>query len=218
MPSLTPWKKSRTLGDIYGGRTNRKLNDNIFKRVHSLSRPTEHDELPLLIQDNPSRDFFFPISAVEAKQAIEALPNGESVGITHIWLRRLNKKEYEKKSQPLAEFVCGSGVRAIVLYPFPKSMDMNLGSTKPSARILSELQKFCSEICCTKNGWVAKWEIEPLRNYYISTLLFHEVGHHIDWYTRHWSKANGKQAEEFANQYAMQRTAIATEVLDNLQS
>jgi hypothetical protein len=81
-----PWKKSRTFGDIYGGRMRMRLDDNIFRRAHSLKRPGISDELPILVQDNPSRDFFFPISVEEAKAAIEALPNDDHQGITHIWM------------------------------------------------------------------------------------------------------------------------------------
>ena len=32
--SDTPWKKSRTYGDLHGGRKRRKLRDNILKREH----------------------------------------------------------------------------------------------------------------------------------------------------------------------------------------
>jgi hypothetical protein len=214
----TPWKKSRTFGDIYGGRQRLRLNDNIFQRAHSLNKPSESDEIPILIQDNPSRDFIFPINANEAKEAIRALPNHESEGITHIWLRRLNKTEYEKGQLPLAEFICGSGVRLIVLYPFPKSLKMDLGKKKPSARKLKELRKFSDNIAHSKDGWSVQWDIDSLRRYYINNLLYHEIGHHVDWYSRHWSTANNKQLEEFADQYAIQRTALATKVVNKLQS
>ena len=39
----TAWKKSRTFGDIKGGRMRIKLKDNIVKREHSLLKPTEFD-------------------------------------------------------------------------------------------------------------------------------------------------------------------------------
>lgn len=213
----TPWKKSRKHGDIYGGRTRLRLDDNIFRRAHSLKKPNPADELPILIQENPSRDFFFPISAEDAKEAIQALPNSEHQGITHIWLRRFNKSEYEKGQLPLAEFICGSGVRVIILYPFPRTMVMDLGSKKPSARKIKELSKWCKNLSNFQGRWCLQWDAGALREYYINNLLYHEVGHHVDWYNRHWSAANNKKLESFADQYAIQKTATATQVFNRLK-
>lgn len=214
----TPWKKSKNFGDIYGGRKQLRLDDNIFRRAHSLQRPSTNQELPILLQDNPSRDFFFPISAEEAKHAIKALPKDDYQGITHIWLRRLNKVDFEKGDLPLAEFICGSGVRVIILYPFPINMLMQFGSKKPSVRKLKEVAKWCNDLQYIKGNWVLKWQPDALRQYYISHLLYHEVGHHIDWYNRHWSAANTKQLESFADQYAIQKTVTAVQVFDGLKN
>ncbi|WP_020407701.1 hypothetical protein [Hahella ganghwensis] len=214
----TAWKKSRKFGDIYGGRSRVRLNDNIFKRAHSLKRPGQNDELSILIQDNPSRDFFFPISLEEAVTAINALPDIDTQGLTHIWLRRLKKSDYEKGQLPLAEFICGSGVRVIVLYPFPVSMMMNLGPRKPSSRTLKELKNWHCDLQNKDGTWQAKWQLPFLRQYYINNILYHEVGHHIDQYFRHWSKANHRQIEEFADQYAIQRTTTATHVFNHLEN
>lgn len=216
MRKRTPWKKSRKFGDIYGGRQRLRLSDNIFARAHNLKKPSEFDGLPILIEDNPSRDFFFPISAQEAERAMKALPKKDYTGITHIWLRRIKKSDYEKGQLPLAEFICGSGVRLILLYPFPKDMKMVLGKKKPSSRFLKELKKWNASIEFIKGGWIAKWDIASLQSWYINGLLYHEVGHHVDWYNRHWSKANSKKLEEFAEQYAMRKTATATHVFNQL--
>ena len=216
MQNHTPWKKSRKFGDIYGGRVRLNLSDNIFRRMHNLKKPAESDELPILIQDNPSRDFFFPISAEEANIALKALPEGDHKGITHIWLRRIKKTDYEKGKLLLAEFICGRGVRLIVLYPFPKDMKMAFGKKKPSAKFSNELKKWNAEIIFKKGNWYAKWEMESLRSWYINHLLYHEVGHHVDWYDRHWSSANIKETEEFADQYAIQKTATATLVINKI--
>jgi len=214
---LTAWKKSRKFGDIYGGRERLRLADNIFKRCHGLKRPDDTDELPILVEENPSRDYFFPISVYEAEQAIKALPKRDYALITHIWLRRFKKSEYDAGQLPLAEFICGRGVRAIVLYPVPRSMKIQLGTKKPSARKLNELGKWGSDIRLEKGRWIAKWQLSDLRKYFINNLLFHEVGHHVDWYYRSWSAANSKAVEEFADQYAIQKTATATYVFNQME-
>lgn len=214
---FTAWKKSRKYGDIYGGRERLRLSDNIFARTHSLKRPSVNDELPILIEDNPSREFFFPISALEAKMALQDLPVEGYEGITHIWLRRFKKKDYQNQELPLAEFVCGSGVRAIILYPWRRDLIQNFGPKKPSKKTISEYQRFCSADLQHVGGtWLLKWQLAPLRKFCLH-ILYHEVGHHIDWYIHHWSKANSKKTEEAANQYAFQRAPTAKHVFDQLQ-
>lgn len=214
---LTAWKKNRKFGDIHGGRTRLRLTDNIFRRCHSLKRPEADEVLPILIEDNPSKEFFFPLTVHEVEEALKALPKQDYAQITHIWMRRLKKTEYESGKMPLAEFICGSGVRVIILYPIPKNMIVELGQGKPSARKLKELGKWCNDIYFKNGQWQVKWELPELRIYYINNLLYHEVGHHVDWYYRNWTKENSKQAEEYADQYAIQKTATATHVFNKLE-
>lgn len=214
---LTAWKKSKKFGDIYGGRTRLRLNDNIFRRCHSLKRPEANEKLPILIEDNPSKDFFFPLSVHEVEEALKALPKRDYVQITHIWLRRLKKTDYESEQRPMAEFICGSGVRVIILYPVSINKVVELGAKKPSARKLNELKKWCSDVSFLCGRWRANWELAELRKYFINNLLYHEVGHHINWYCRNWSKASSKQAEDYADQYAIQKTATATYVFNKLE-
>lgn len=57
----TAWKKNRRFGDKMGGRMRLKLHDNIFKREHSFTAPTDLDETPIFIVENTSRDYYFPI-------------------------------------------------------------------------------------------------------------------------------------------------------------
>ena len=58
----TAWKKSRKFGDVKGGRLRPKLANKVFNRQHNFEVPNIGDETPIFIEDNPSKDFFFPIS------------------------------------------------------------------------------------------------------------------------------------------------------------
>jgi len=176
----TAWKKSRKFGDIYGGRKRIKFADNIGRRFHSLKKPGASEELPILIEDNPSRDFFFPISAQEANEALKALPKSDYEGITHIWCRRIKRGDFDKGTNPWAEFIFGSGVRVIILYPWPKSLTLNLGMKKPSNRLRNELEKYGANIEKSGKTWVSTMTHSQLRKFYIQNLLYHEVGHHVD--------------------------------------
>ena len=162
---LTAWKKNRKFGDIHGGRERVKLADNIFRRLHSLKKPSEWEELPILLEDNPSRDFFFPISAQEANDALRALPEKDCGGITHIWCRRLKKEEIWFGTHPWAEFICGSGVRVIVLYPWPKSLNLDHGRKAPSNRLRNELMRYGVEITKQKKSWVSSWTVSQVKNF-----------------------------------------------------
>jgi len=180
----TPWKKSRTFGDIYGGRERRKFADNIFQRAHSIEPPGPNDALPILIEDNPSRDFFFPLSGEEVIDALKALPKRDYEGITHVWLRRLKKTDFINRAQPLAWFACGSGVRMITLYPWPTSMELSYGHRRPSNRIVNEATRYGGVIRKRGREWFSEWTLQSLRKFYLQGILFHEVGHHIDQYYR----------------------------------
>ena len=208
----TAWKKSRKFGDVHGGRRYAKITDNIFRRFHSLQRPSPLDELPIIIQDNPSRDFFFPISPEEVLMELKRLPAEDVEGITHLCFKRFKKADYEKGEIPLACFICGSGVRAVVLYPWPMDHCLRFGSKKPSVATLHMYSPYSKKLIQTPEGWLLEFESKALKRLYTELLLFHEVGHHIDWYSRRWTKSNRKQQEDFANQYAYERTSIRSRV------
>jgi hypothetical protein len=203
----SPWKKSRTFGDVYGGRTHLKIPDRIMRRAHSLKPPSQSDTLPLFIVDNPSRDFYFPLTPDEIKKELTDLPRHDWSRITHIWERRSKKTEYETGELPLAEFICGSGVQLIVLYPWPNDLRMPLGKRKPTDKQLSTFAKYSTDLRQAEEYWYLHWNKDAVKNFCIEQLLYHEIGHHVDRSKRHWSKTNRKAVEEFADQYAYERTS-----------
>ena len=176
---MTPWKKSRTFGDVYGGRVRRKFADNIFRRAHSIRPPSPHEELPILIEDNPSRDFLFPLDGEEVIEALQALPKRDYAGITHVWLRRLKKQDYLDGSQPYATFSCGSGIRLITLFPFPRDLAFSFGRKRPPNATFKDAHRFGGRITQIGKFWQAQWSYDSLRRFY-AHILYHEVGHHVD--------------------------------------
>ena len=212
----TAYRKSRKFGDVHGGRRFPKVTDRVFNRAHSLPPPGPHDELPILIQDNPSRDFFFPLTVEEAREALQALPKKHHAGITHLWLRRDSTQNRIRSDAPLAEFICGSGVRLIVLYPWRRDLRMCLGRLPPVQRFTKTYGQFGAEIVRQRGWWYVIFDLKGLRRFYVEYLLYHEVGHHIDYYRRLWSAANRSQQEDFADQYAVQWSRTAKYVLNRL--
>jgi hypothetical protein len=206
--SRTPWRKSRTFGDIYGGRLRRRMTDNIFERLHSLSPPGPLDDVPIVINENPSRDFVFPATARDVLERCREMPDA-TLGITHLWLRRVSGERFETRV-PLAEFICGSGVRVIVLYPWRADLRMPFGSRRPSLAALSSFSKWTTDLRQIKGSWWLVWDAESARAYTLDYLLAHEIGHHLDWYRNRWTPANRSTTERRADSYAVQWDANKT--------
>jgi len=199
----TAWKKSRKFGDVKGGRMRPKLADNIFNRQHNLESPKEDDKTPIFIQDNPSRDFFFPISIEEIEEFLNKLPHVQTKNITHVWLRKLSKKEYEKEGRTQGCFICGSRVNLIVLYPFPLDLKMNFGKKKPPKKVLKWYSAYQPNLVEENGNWILAWTKEKIKKYYLEGLLLHEIGHQVDsFHKRYWSKNYKRRAEKFADNYA----------------
>lgn len=197
----TAWKKNRKFGDVKGGRTRPKLVNDIFNRQHNLEAPKENEATPIFIQDNPSRDFFFPISIEEIKKILEKLPQEHTQNLTHIWLRKINNQEKEKSIQGC--FICGSGVNLIVIYPFPKDLKMTFGKKRPSSKELKWYSNYNPELIEENGYWQLVWTEDKIKQYYLEGLFLHEMGHKIDSvYQRYWSKAYKQKAEKFADNFA----------------
>ena len=147
----------------------------------AIKKPNATDTLPILLEDNPSRDFYYPLSGAETLEALKSLPKNDYEGITHIWLRRPKKQDYIEGKLPFAWFTCGSGVRAIVMFAWPKDLKISYGSKRPSNRIINELNKFDAklEILRVDSAFkgifcivlLAEDEVKLIQNYCILNVL-----------------------------------------------
>lgn len=185
-----------------GGRKSPRLADKIFNRKHNLTTPGEGDEKPIFIIDNPSRDFYFPVTVEEVKRVIGSLPGKHTAHLTHIWFQKIKKSDYLNGDTFHGSFVCGSGVYLIIIHPFPADNKMRFGKTKPLKKTLNFYKDFTTDIGEDKDGWFLQWTEEQIRKYYSECLLLHEIGHSIDsFYKRYWSKATGQKRENWADNY-----------------
>jgi len=212
----TAWKKNRKFGDIHGGRMCLKCTDGIFKRYHNLLPPAEGDVRPVFFVENPSKVFYHPISIDEIKQILEKLPKEHVEMLTHIWLDKVKPKDYLAGETVQGEFICGSKVYLIKLYAFPKDNKMRFGQKKPTNKQLNFYKPYCTELIHDKSGWYLQWTDEKIKQYFGEKLLLHEIGHCVDYaYNRYFSKANNKQKEDFADNYAVVWGNEIKEVIEN---
>lgn len=209
----TPWKKSRTFGDLHGGRTRRRWTDNIVARTHSLPRPGPDDALPFLIEENPSRRFVFPVSVATCAEALRRLPPDHTEGLTHLWLRALPARLVVPET-PWALYVLGSGVRAIVLHPWGKDGRRWIETRPPSPTLQASFRRFGGRMVRTRSGWDAVFpDPHDLARFYLEHLLGHEVGHHVAWYVQ-GLRQNTRQAEDFADDYPRRWGPVLSAVLN----
>lgn len=161
----TNWKKNRELGDKMGGRQRLKLKDNIFASEHSFAAPSEFDEVPIYLKDNTSRDWYFPIDVNDIKGVISSYPIDKISFITHIWMRKhLMKKEC------IGEWICGSGVYLITLYPISIDNKHYFGKEKPSQKEIREYERYAS-IKEDEDGWYAQFTEESAKKFYLEDVL-----------------------------------------------
>ena len=206
----TAWKKNRRLGDVAGGRRKPKFEDNIRRREHSLKPPAPGQETPVLIEENPSRDFYFPVRGVEVLAYLRTLPEDDVLGLTHVWMRRVKTRQYADARRPLAEYIWGSGLSVIVLYPWPRDRVLRFGRKRPSARSLRAYRRWTTDLVLEDGVWCLRWTSDAVHDFYLQGLVAHEVGHHCD--PELITVVNPRPREEFAEQYALRRMAIGEEV------
>jgi hypothetical protein len=199
----TAWKKNRKFGDIIGGRNRLKLDGNIFKRLHNLNPPSPTDITPIFFKENPSRDFYYPANIDEIKDVLKALPAEHTQYLTHIWLDGVKSDDYFSGNNVRAEFICGSNVYLIKLYAVSKNNQLYFGKRKPSNKTLSFYKTYSSDLKQNPDGFYLQFTDETMKAFFLKKLLLHEIGHCIDFSNkRRWSKANVKQVEDFADNYA----------------
>ena len=142
--------------------------DDIFARSHPFSAPEATDDIPFLIVDNPSKGYYFPIDVDDIQDVLDSYPKEEVDFITHIWLRKHLQKR--PNSLLLAEFMTGSGVYLMTLYPLEKSNRHYFGEWEPIRKVLREYERFAN-LGEDEQGRYAQFTPESARQYYLEVLL-----------------------------------------------
>jgi hypothetical protein len=142
--------------------------DDIFARSHPFSAPEATDDIPFLIVDNPSKGYYFPIDVDDIQNVLDSYPKEEVDFITHIWLRKHLQKR--PKGLLLAEFMTGSGMYLMTLYPLEKSNRHYFGEWEPIRKVLREYERFAN-LGEDEHGRYAQFTPESAKQYYLEVLL-----------------------------------------------
>ncbi|MCA0363919.1 MAG: hypothetical protein LCH67_07725 [Bacteroidetes bacterium] len=164
-PKFTSWKKNREFGKVFGGRERLKMKDDIFKRLHSFLKPASFEEKPIVIYDNPSKDFFFPITFEEIKNS---LPKEVFDSYTHIWFKKMKRSTFENENWIVSDNVFGGGVNLLVIFPFPKDLRIRESLSKPTQRRIKHFQKYEAQLKYDKKGYFFEFDTLSIKKYYLN--------------------------------------------------
>ncbi|MEM7247608.1 MAG: hypothetical protein AAF533_19885 [Acidobacteriota bacterium] len=123
-----------------------------------------------------------------------------------------------RRGSVLAEYVKGSGVHAIVVYPWRRDLRLCLGRREPKGRWARPHLEHGGQLVKSGGWWYAQHTTSTLRRFTIQHVLYHEVGHHVDRLSqRSRSRAKTHRTEEFADQFAILCRKTGTHVINRLE-
>ena len=171
---------------------------------HESLPPVNSNGKPVLIENRPHKDTFFPVNGREVMHRISKVPEEDVKGITHIWLRRTGPKE----DRGLGTYSYGPSYAVIILYPWPTSLRLQIGHSKPDATWRWIARNFNCQLVQKSREWFAEFTLSGARNFILNDLIFHEIGHHVDPRRFSSTHKNWKAGEEYANQYALRLSRL----------
>ena len=155
----------------------------------------------LVLIDNPSRDFFHPVSDAEIRATLDRLPNRLTEYLRAVVLPRMSVTDQVRGVEARRRNCC------IVLNPFPKDCRIFWTTDPPSARVIKHYEPWGAGWEEMGTGWFQVWTLERLKNYYLFHLLLHELGH-INQPCCHSLRRRESFAEDFALTWAFKLGAL----------
>lgn len=156
--------------------------------------PQEHCpiyELPL------HAAFVRPYTTEDVRQVLASIPPAFLNGLLGVFL--LAGSRAQEKVSDSRLWRCGAyAQRSIYLHPFPRRCVERRFRRLPPPDEMHELERAGAVWESIRDGWICRFNAQSLRNFYLSDVLIHEVGHHVD---HHHSKSPAA-AERYARWFA----------------
>lgn len=146
--------------------------------MRGLKKPGSRDSKPIFLEDEVPRDFFFPASLDDIREAVATLAKADATTITHVYLRRAKSSEFRSGRIPFAEYVRADGICLIALYPWPKHLQTPL-THKPGDAIMNRYKRWAPRLQSHKGKWSLQWDAEPLKDFFLSEIFKSEILCHV---------------------------------------
>ncbi len=144
-------------------------------------------------------DFIRPFGAEDILDSLTNVPKIYLRGLEGIYLLRGTKKQSKVSLSSLFRFGCYTNNR-IYLHAFPKAL-LHVIFTKKTPRpdFIHEYKRAGAAIKTTVDGLEVIFNDKSVRDFFLSNVLMHEIGHHVDRFHTDTSK---KRSENFADWFA----------------
>ena len=158
----------------------------------------------LVLRDNPSRDFFHPVSEEEIRKTLDRMPRKLTYSLRAVVMPRSSASDRRRGVEARRRYLC------IVLNPFPKSLRLFWSSSPPKAKAVHHYEPWNARWEEDETGWYQAWDLEDLKRYYLFHLLLHELGH-INQPSFHALSRREEFAEDFALTWARKLNVLRRE-------
>jgi hypothetical protein len=192
-----PIRRNKNIGKTQGGRVKNgsaaEKASRIFSR-HIWTRLSDEEvqDSYIVIEDNPSRDFFHPVSEAEIRKTLDRMPNKLTKHLRAVVMPRMTSADKRRGVEARRRYSC------IILNPFPENLRLFWSTSPPKKAALQHYEPWDARWEEEETGWFQVWELDDLKTYYLFHLLFHELGH----INQPWFNSLNRR-EEFAEDFAL---------------
>lgn len=169
-------------------------------RIAEWAGIDEHEGETLYFEWKPAPGLIQPLTLQDVRSALGRAPEEFTKDLKGVFLCRGSRKQLQTHG---ITYGCYSGFyRSIFLFPFYESRKIYY-HRKPKPSISMEYERHGAVWNREERGWNFEFSPESLRSFYTWDVLYHELGHHID-YMNGWDHKNDRQRERFAEWFAME--------------
>jgi len=142
--------------------------------------------------------FIRPFDAHDVRALLATVPPAFLRDLESIYLLGGTRRQEQVSRGRLFRFgAYGDGI--IVLNAFPRALLREPYRHLPAPHVVNDYRRAGAELVPVRRGWELRFSAESLRRFYLSDVLVHEIGHHVD---RHHPNRSTRRMERYAEWFA----------------